>query len=344
MSPPPPASLALTDTIDIPAPAASAALAAELLQAKLRRRAFGGVLAAALCIGFSAIFVRLSDVGPAAVGFWRLVFALGPTALWALAEWRGMKAHARVTGLDAPKLPLATVGLSCLIGLFFAVDLVLFNAALQFTTTANAVLLGNMAPLFVMLMGWAFLGERPTRALFTAMALAIAGALLIMSHGLQGGQGGAATRTGDLMCLVAASAYSAYILFIRMIRRAGADGRAAIGGGMLSLISTAFAAVLCLGWAVGTGEMLVPRSLQGLLAVAGLGIVTHAAGQGLTTFALGRLPAGLVSVVLLLQILVGVGFAALLFGEIPSLVVIAGGALVVAGVLVVRPRAPRVVR
>ncbi len=111
-----------------------------------------------------------------------------------------------------------------------------------------------------------------------------------------------------------------------------------LGGGMVALISTAAGAVFCLAYALGAGEQIVPASLQGFLAVVGLGIVAHAFGQGLATFALGRLSAGTISIVLLLQIVIGISMAALMFGEVPSLTVLFGGGLIVAGVLAVRPR------
>ncbi|MBS7541335.1 DMT family transporter [Ancylobacter lacus] len=335
MSPPPPASLATAESLESLAHATSPhAMTSEALEARQRRQAFAAVLLAAVCIGSSAIFVRLSDVGPAAIGFWRLIFSLGPTALWAYAELRTTRA-ARPAA--ARRLPFSgrQLWLGAAAGFFFATDLVLFHAGLARTATANGLLLGNMAPVFVVLMGWLVLAERPTLGLVAALALGLGGAgVIILRSGVQLG----GSMTGDLMCLAAASAYSAYMLFIRVVRRPTADGSPGMGGGMVSLVSSAAGAVFCLAWALGNGETLVPQSLQGLLAVAGLGILTHAAGQGLTTFALGRLPAGLISVVLLLQILVGVTGAALLFGEVPSLTVMAGGVLIVAGVLAVRPR------
>ncbi|WP_029349315.1 DMT family transporter [Bosea sp. 117] len=330
MSPPPPASLAIasasvSDSIALPA------IVSEQVEALRRRQAFVALLWAALCIGFSAIFVRLSDVGPAAIGFWRLVFALGPTALWAYAEHRAMAADAK-PGQRMVPFTARQFALSTLAGLFFAADLVAFHVGLAQTATANALLIGNMSPAFIMLLGWMMLGERPTLGVVAALALGLAGTTVIVLSSATGGTAGAST-IGDLLCLLAAGFYATYVLAVRVMRR----GAKPLGGGMVSFLSSATGAVFCLIWAVAAGETIIPASLGGLLAVAGLGIVTHAAGQGLATFALGRLPASLVSVVLLLQILVGIALAALLFGEWPSLAVLVGGGLIVAGVAAVRP-------
>ena len=334
MSPPPPASLALsTDAADLDL---LSPVVVEANEARLRRQAFLAVILASVCIGFSPVFVRLADVGPAAIGLWRLIFALGPTALWAYAEHRSARAARRNPAVRLPLFTARQFVLAVLAGLFFGADLVMFHAGLAHTTTANAVLLGNLAVVFVLLFGWLILGERPTAGLLVALALALAGTGLIISRSL-GAEGGTAGLLGDMLCVGAALAYAAYMLSVRFVRRGGTD-EPALGGGMVSLIANGAGIVVCLSWALATGEAIVPASLQGLLAVAALGILGQAAGQGLATFALGRLPAGLISVVQLLQIVVGVSLAALLFGEIPPPVVILGGVLVVAGVLAAKPR------
>lgn len=333
MSPPPPASLALSSDadLDLLSPVVVAAN-----EARLRRQGFIAVVVASVCIGFSPVFIRLADVGPAAIGFWRLFFALGPTALWAYAEHRAARAKAYDPHVRVPLFTGRQLALALLAGTFFGADLVLFHAGLAHTTTANAVLLGNLAVVFVLLFGWLILGERPTAGLLVALTLALSGTGLIISRSL-GAEGGGAGLMGDLLCVGAALAYASYMLAIRLVRRGGVN-EPALGGGMVSLLANGAGIVVCLSWAIGTGEALIPASLQGLLAVAALGILGQAAGQGLATFALGRLPAGLISVVQLLQIVVGVSLAALLFGEIPSFLVIVGGLLVVAGVLTARPR------
>ncbi|PZQ81627.1 MAG: EamA/RhaT family transporter [Ancylobacter novellus] len=339
MSPPPAAAIAPDAAgVHLFAPVTS-----EAHEALLRRNAFFAVVLAAFCIGFSAILVRLSDVGPAAIGFWRLFFALGPTIIWAYAETRSARMRRAVRG-DTRGLPLFTLRqfvLAAVAGLFFGADLIAFHIGLAHTTTANALLLGNLAVVFVLIFGWLCLGERPTRGLLISLGLALAGTALIISRSATSTPSDAASVFGDALCVAAALCYAGYMLVTRLLRRGGEHAASAMGGGVLSLIASSVGALFCLGWAVANGEIIIPRSMQGMLAVIGLGLIAHAMGQGLTTFALGRLPAGLISTVLLLQIVVGTTLAAFLFGEIPSLVVAVGGTMVVAGVVVARPpRAP----
>lgn len=335
MSPPPPVSAALS-----PTGAGDASLLPPVLveaeQARLRRQAFGAVVLAAVIIGFSPILVRLSDVGPAAIGFWRMFFSLGPTALWALAEWREAKLHVRLRAQTAPRFTRRQGLLVVLAGLAFGADLILFHAGLARTSTANGVLIGNLYVIFVFALGWLCLGERPTRGLLVALGFAMAGAMLIVASSFTG-SARAGSWIGDLLCVGGALAYAFYMLFVRILRREE-PGQPALGGGMTALASSAVGMVACLGWALATGERILPAGLDGLMAVAALGAIVHAGGQGLTTFALGRLPAGLISMVMLLQILVGTALAALLFREFPPALVLVGGGLLVAGVVAARPR------
>ncbi|WP_371345502.1 DMT family transporter [Ancylobacter sp. IITR112] len=319
---------------------AATASPSALHETQLRRQAFAAVVLAAMCIGFSAPLVRLADAGPASIGFWRLFFALGPAVVWAYAEHRSRLRQARLAGATALRPSLRQVLLAMLAGVFFGADLIVFHKGLALTSTANALLLGNLAVVFVFVFGWLILRERPTRGLLIALVLALAGTFIIIGSSAVGAPHAGSRPVsviGDLLCVGAALAYAGYMLVTRAVRRAGRGDAVPLGGGMVSLVASATGAVVCLGWAVVNGEVLVPQSLQGLLAVIGLGLIAHATGQGLATFALGRLPAGVISVVLLLQIVVGTSLAALLFGEVPSLVVLAGGLLVVAGVTTARP-------
>lgn len=349
---PPPASSVTLDSMggEVAGAISTLGLAAE--EARLRRQAFFAVILAACCIGFSPIFVRLADAGPAAIGFWRLFFALGPTALWAYAEHRAALQRARIAALTAvetgrPVAPyrLATprqLLLSAFAGVLFAGDIISWHAGLALTTTANGILLGNLGVVFTLLFGWLCLGERPTRGLFIALGLALSGSLIIIWRSTAAGDVGnplvTGSALGDMLCVMGAAFYASFMLFVRFLRRGSVDAPTGMGGGMVALLSSFTGMVICLIWAIVSGETLLPQSMQGLLAVVGLGLVAHAGGQGLTTFALGRLPAGLISMVQLLQILFGVTLAALLFGEIPSLTIIFGGALLIAGVLTARPR------
>jgi drug/metabolite transporter (DMT)-like permease len=80
------------------------------------------------------------------------------------------------------------------------------------------------------------------------------------------------------------------------------------------LWSTLSAIPLFLLVALVLGERLTPASAGGWAACAGLGLM-HATGQGAIAWALGRLPAPTVSVVVLVQPVVAAGLGWWLFAE-----------------------------
>ena len=89
------------------------------------------------------------------------------------------------------------------------------------------------------------------------------------------------------------------------------------------------------------GEQILPTTLAGLAACAGLGFV-HFAGQGSIAWAMGRLPTSLASVVVLVQPVVATYAGFLLFGEALGPLQTLGAAVALSGVVLAqwasRPR------
>lgn len=303
------------------APALSTPVAALPQPAAPALAMFLALLLGATCIGFSGIFVRFADVGPAAAGFWRMAFALPVLGLWMGLEQRRPGRPAATAGA---LLPIALAGLA------FGVDVVLYNASLAFTTIANASLLGNLSPVAVVLGGWLLFAERPSRRILGALALALGGAMMLVLPKFTGSAVPAPGGLfGDSLAIGAAVSYAAYILAVRRARDRAEAGR-------ISLISSAICAVFCLAAALALGETIIPASLAGWLAVIALGLVSHALGQGLITLSLGHYGASAASLVMVWPALVSVLAAWAIFGEQPSPAQAFGGVAILAAVLMVR--------
>jgi drug/metabolite transporter (DMT)-like permease len=69
-----------------------------------------------------------------------------------------------------------------------------------------------------------------------------------------------------------------------------------------------------------------------------LGLGCHALGQGLSAYAVGTLGASITSIVLVYGVLVTVAGGWIVFNEVPGLLQAIGGALVLAAVMICRPR------
>ena len=100
------------------------------------------LVAGAVAMGISPIFVRVADVGPFTSAFWRVALALPVLYAW-------MRIAERGTGGGAV-FPLATI----LSGLTFTGDLLFWHLAIMRTTIANAKFFVTTAPVWVVVFGW----------------------------------------------------------------------------------------------------------------------------------------------------------------------------------------------
>ncbi|GAB4324391.1 MAG: DMT family transporter [Candidatus Sumerlaeia bacterium] len=282
----------------------------------------------AAAIACAPIFVRLAlagGVGPVAIAFWRLALAVPPLGLWlawhtSISRRRGLAAPDR-----APWLRL-TGGLA-LAGLFFAADLGVWHVSIRFTKVANATLLANFAPVFVTLGAWALWGQRPRRLFLAGLAAALTGAALLLGGSLQLS---ARFVTGDALGLLTAVFYGGYLLTVSRLRT---TGRSVVE---IMFWASAAAAGALLPAVLMLSEPLRPPSAGAWWPLIGLALVSQVGGQGLIAYALAHLPAAFSSVTLLLQPVLAALFAWAWLGEGLGLLHLAGGAIVLAGIVLAR--------
>lgn len=260
-----------------------------------RTAAIAALLVGACAIGFAPIFVRLTQTGPAAAGFWRLLLALPMMAPFAF--------RAGPTG-ETSKLPSVAMLLA---GLFFALDLAFWHYGIVMTSVANATVLANLTPIVVTAVGWVFFKERPARLFLVGLAMGITGAWTMAASHAGPVATGANPMLGDLLSVATCVWYAFYFLAVRRAR----STRSTMS---IMFWSSAVGAVGMAGVMLAFGEQIIPRSLAGWGACLGLAVV-HVTGQGAIAWALGRLPAATASVVVLIQPVVAAGLGWVMFHE-----------------------------
>jgi drug/metabolite transporter (DMT)-like permease len=277
-------------------------------------RAYAALLVAIGGIAWSAIFVRWAQVPGAASAFYRVVIAGAVLIPWRLA--RGGR-------------PVSSRGkwLSVAGGVFFALDLALWNTAVLRTHAAVASALGNNTPFFVGMLSWLILRRRPRASFWIGLALALVGCVLIMSADLHRGSA-IEGLSGDLLAVAASVFFAAYLMTTERIRVSMDTltfNTLAIAGSVATLL------VVCMALRVPlTGYP--PRAW---LALAGLGLVSQLVAYYALVYALGHLAATITSVGLLAQVPCTALLAVGLIGEPLTAVQIAGAAVVLAGIYVV---------
>ncbi|AWK86617.1 DMT family transporter [Azospirillum thermophilum] len=297
-------------------PDASAALV--LSHDRTQRTALIALFAGALAIAFAPIFVRLSEVGPTATAFWRVALATPVLAAWMVAERPGFSRRSPTGFRDFAGLALA--------GVFLAGDLIIWHLSLRYTSVANSTLLANFAPMFVAPVSFLLFGERFRRSFLAGLAMAVAGAVLLMGQSFRLN---ADQLYGDALALLSATFYAGYILAIGRLR-------AAFTTATVMAWSSAITAVAVLPVALAFGETMLPASLDGWAVLAGLALVSHVGGQSLIAHALAHLPAAFSSVSLLLQPAGAAILAWVLFAEPLGALQAAGAAVILGGILLAR--------
>ncbi len=285
------------------------------------RLALLALLAGAIALGGSGIWVKLSEIGPSATGFYRMAFAV--PVFWLFVGLRGLGprrgAAARPAGRRDVVLLLAA-------GALFAGDILTWHWALQYTSVANATLLGNLAPIFVTFGAWALFGERASPAFLLGLAVAIAGAAVLMGDSLAIGAG---NLFGDGLCIVTAVFYAGYFLVMAELRRS-------LPTATIMLWSTAVSAVIILPAALLSGESLIAPTLAGWAVLVGLALVSQSGGQALIAYALAHLSAPFSSVGQLVQPVAAALIAWAVLGEAVGPWQALGGAVVLAGIALAR--------
>src|SRR5262249_36185117 len=122
----------------------------------------------------------------------------------------------RRTGM--PRLSVRERSLAWLSGLFLAADLVVWSHAIAAIGAGLGTVVPNLQVLFIALIGWLALGERPDRSLLFGAPVMLTG-LLMVGGVIGGGHGyGASPPTGIALGVAVAGLYSVFIL---TLRRAG---------------------------------------------------------------------------------------------------------------------------
>ena len=281
--------------------------------------AFLALAAGAVAMGISPIFVRFAapEVGPFASAFWRVALALPLLYAWTrIEDARG----ARRTAWFGPATVLA--------GLAFSGDLFFWHLAILNTTIANATFFATTAPVFVVLITWLVLRRRVSPGTWLGLALCCLGGAALIGQTLDVAP---SRLEGDLYGIATAMFFALYFLAV---------GRARQGSGAaeVTFASSVVTALILLVVALADARPLLPQTMNGALALLAMAWISHAAGQGLLALALGRLAPVFSSLVIFLEAIAAAGFGWIILGEHLTPIQVFGGALILCGIWIARPR------
>jgi len=312
-----------------------------------RLRAYAALAAAVGGVTWSAIFVRWAGTPGPVSAFYRVLIAAAILIPWRLSVTPAPRhaaksqdaAPSRDTSASRQTRPSRHVPASRMDpkrarlialagGVFFALDLALWNTAVMTTQAAIASLLGNLTPVFVGLLSWIVLARRPRRSFWVGVVLSLIGCILLVSAHLDASVTAARTLIGDAIAILASAFFAGYLLTTERARVAMDTltfNTLAIIGSVVTL------STICLAF----GLPLTGYPSRTWLALAGLGLISQLGAYYCLVYALGHLPATVTSVSLLAQVPGTAILAMLLLGEPLSAAQIAGTVIVLAGIYIV---------
>jgi len=264
-------------------------------------------------ISLSSIFVKYSPAPSAVTAAWRLlwtVILLSPVVLGT----RQFRHELAATGLR-------NVSLSCLSGIFLAMHFALWFESLKHTSVASSTTIVCTEVIWVSLGFWLLLKGNISRKAILAIAVTLLGSALIAFSD----SASDAHLYGDILALLAAITVAAYMLIGRVVRKALSTSvytyivYCSCAGALL---------ILCAVQQNGLFAFGIAPVAVGLL----LAIFSTILGHSIFSWCLKYFSPSFVSASKLCEPVVAAILAAFLFFEIPSLLQIVGGILIIGGV------------
>ncbi len=275
-----------------------------------------------LAVSTSAIWIRLALAAANTQGLEFSLFLAASRLILAslllVPTWRNFKA------IQVPfKAYLWAIGA----GITLAVHFAAWITSLSYTSIAASTVIVTTNPVWVSLLAWWGWGERLSFSTMWGIAIAIFGGGLI-AWGDFGVNLGNNPLLGDFLALMGAWMVSIYLLLGREAQRQGLT----ISQYIIIAYSTAALILLPFPWVFQKGYGGYPLAVYGYILL--MAIFPQLVGHTAFNWAMGKLPATTVALVILFEPVIASGLGIILFGEIPPIKVILGGLIILLGVAV----------
>lgn len=272
-----------------------------------------GIIAGVL-FGTAAIFIRLIDINAFSIALWRLIIAAAVLTSIILVQKGKL-------GTSSFK---SNVKHFFVLGILLGIHFVLFISAVKETTILNATVLVNTTPIFSMIISTFLYRIKPSKLALAGMALSFVGAGLIAYGDVRRGE--TANLIGNLEATLAAVAEGFYLNYGREKRV-----RLPLLPTML-FIYVAAALTVGVTSAVTTTVFEMPNSLEILLLLIGLGVLSTATAHTLYFSSLSNLKSFETATMALLEPIGATLLGIMLFAELPAPIFVVGAALVLVGI------------
>lgn len=273
------------------------------------------IVVGVLGISLSSIFVKYSMAPSAVTASYRL--------LWTVMLMTPVTFGSREIRTELFQVNPKTLLLSCLSGLFLAIHFTLWFESLRHTSVASSTTIVCTEVIWVSLGYTLFLKGKMSPKEIMTIGVTLGGSVLIAFA--DSGSGGTHLY-GDILSLLAAIAVAVYVLIGRVVRKTASTTV------YTYIVYGSCAAVLLLMCLI-QGNTLWGYGISGIIVGLLLAVFSTILGHSIFSWCLKYFSPSFVSASKLCEPVAAAILAGFLFGEIPSAMQLAGGILILGGVL-----------
>lgn len=274
------------------------------IDAQAHRRGFALTLFGVLVLTPDALMIRLIDIDPWSMNFWRGAM-MGVSLLVVYGGVRRGALFSDIRNLGIAGLAVAVI---------YAINAISFVSAVEHTRIANVLIIIAATPLLAALLSVVVLKERIAGPTWAAIAAGMTGVFIVVGDGFLKG-----TSLGDIFAFITALALAVTFIIIRRNRHINMIPAAGLGALLAAVLVSPLA-----------DPMSVAPDKWWLLLL--LGFVVMPLSFGLITLGPRTLPAPEVALLMLLETVLGPLWVWLVIDEAPSETTFIGGVIVIAAV------------
>ena len=266
-------------------------------------------------VAFAAIFIRLAkEAHPLVIATYRLSLA---SLVLAPIVW--FQARHELRKLSRRQLLLAVAS-----GAFLALHFALWISSLSYTTVTSSVVLVTANPIFVAVASYLLFREKITARVLFGVIISIVGAVII---GYNNWQLGGTSLQGSILALLGAMAIAGYLLIGRRLRQ---------NMGLLIYVFLTYtsAAVFLLITSFVRGASLTGYSGDTYLMFILLALIPQLLGHSALNWSLRYVPATMVTIAVLGEPVGATILAFFILKEVPAVIELVGGILILTGIAI----------
>lgn len=277
------------------------------------------VVGATTCFGLSYSVIKWPGTSGSVIAWWRLAVS---TVIW----WLILAIRRQRRGVPFPSA--ATWRAVAPAALFFGINISVLFTAVTRTSVVHTEFITALTPVILIPTGYLLFRERPQWRALRWGGLSLAGIVIVLAFGPSNG---VATLGGDLLMIIAVSAYVSYLLATKRARSTGVTTLEFMAIMMPVALITATPVAL-----IVSADEFIPDSGATWAAIGILAVLTGMLAHGFVVFAQRTVPIATIGVIQAGQPAQSTFWAWLFLGEtidsnqVPGMaMVIAGSALVV---------------